>query len=254
MERNLLLKIGYCGTNYCGWQTQDGFPTVQQTVEEALAELTRVKKVTVYGCSRTDSGVHARQFVLNFRTDCPIPCDRLPIALTALLPEDIACFYAQPVREDFHARYDCAGKEYAYYIRNTMMRDPLWYKRAYHYPYPLDIERMQQAAAQLGGKRDYAAFAAAGSQVKSTVRTIHHIKVEQQGELLVIRVAGDGFLYNMVRIIVGTLLLIGRGSLTVEEVLDALAKGDRTRVGPTVPPWGLYLNEVYYRPEEQIGG
>jgi tRNA pseudouridine38-40 synthase len=254
VKRNILLKLAYDGTAYCGWQRQEeGTPTVQQTVEEALERVVK-HPVTVYGCSRTDSGVHAREFVLHFHTDCTIPCDRVPVAVNTYLPEDVVCFEAREMPDVFHARFDCAGKEYVYQILRSRYRDPMWHHRAYHYPYPLDLQAMREGAAHIRGKRDYAAFAAQGNPVHSTVRTVYGVEVQEEGELLRVYVRGDGFLYNMVRIIAGTLLLMGRGKLTVEELEAGLQAGDRTRMGPTVPPHGLYLNKVYYQMDGEKEG
>lgn len=249
MKRNLLLRLRYDGTNYHGWQIQKNKVTVQGTVKKAIKKLTG-EDVTVYGCSRTDAGVHARAFVMNFTSECTIPLEKVPVAINSCLPDDISCYAAEEREEDFHARFSCKGKEYLYRVHNSEYRDPLYYKRAYHYNYPMSLEKMQAASAVIRGERDWKSFQASGSPVNSTVREVFYVKVEKNGEFFDIRVSGDGFLYNMVRIIVGTLLLAGRGKWTPEDVKRIIESCDRRKSGPTVPAHGLYLNEVYYTDED----
>lgn len=243
---NIALILSYDGTNYHGWQIQKNGASVQETLTGAVARLLG-QKVTVSGVGRTDAGVHARRYVANFRADCTIPMDRLPFALNAQLPEDIAVSGAAVVPERFDARFDCSRKEYAYYLYPSRLRDPFKSGRAYRYPYELDAARMQAGARHFVGKQDFAAVRSVGTPVKSTVRTIFHCEVEPCGEgMLRIRVCGDGFLYNMVRAIAGTLAYVGSGKLAPEDVRRILDSRDREAAGPTLPACGLFLNRLWY--------
>lgn len=243
---NIALILAYDGTRYHGWQVQKNGVSVQQTLTEAVTRLLG-QRVTVSGVGRTDSGVHARRYVANFRADCTIPMDRLPLALNAQLPEDIAVSGAAAVPEGFDARFDCSRKEYAYYLYASRLRDPFRSGWAHRYPYPLDVERMQAGARHFVGKQDFASVRSVGTPVRSTVRTIYHCEVEPCGEgLLRIRVCGDGFLYNMVRAIAGTLAYVGSGKFEPEAVRGILDACDREAAGPTLPACGLFLNRLWY--------
>ncbi len=243
--RNLLFRCSFDGTNYFGFQKQKKFISVEETLEKAFLEQTG-EQVTIIGCGRTDSGVHAMNFYFNTVVESAIPEERFPLALNCILPEDIAIHACREVPMDFHARYHTKGKTYRYQIWNDRTRNGLLAKRAYFYPGALDLEKMRRAARDLCGTHDFSAFMAAGAQVKSPVRTIYDVTLEREGSLITLEVTGNGFLYNMVRIITGTLLTIGRGAFPEDGIPTLLAGRDRRKAGLTVPPHGLYLKDVYY--------
>lgn len=243
---NIALILSYNGTNYHGWQIQKNGSSIQETLTGAAARLLK-QKVSLSGVGRTDAGVHARRYVANFRADCTIPMERLPLALNAQLPEDIAVSGAAAVPDGFDARFDCTKKEYAYYLYPSRLRDPFLSGRACRYPYPLDVERMREGARYFVGKQDFAAVRSVGTPVKSTVRTVFHCEVEPcEDNLIRIRVCGDGFLYNMVRAISGTLVYVGSGKLEPADVGAILRSRDRENAGPTLPACGLFLNRLWY--------
>ena len=243
--KNIALILSYDGTNYNGWQVQKNGPSIQESMETAVFRLLG-QKVHVSGVGRTDSGVHARRYVANFKAECTIPMDRLPYALNSFLPEDIAVSGAVLVPDGFAARCDCTKKEYAYYIYPSTLRDPFHARYAYRYNYPLDITRMQEGAQRFVGKQDFAAVRSQGTPVKSTVRTVFWCEVEPVDDLIRIRVCGDGFLYNMVRAIAGTLTYVGGGKLSPDDVSAILRAGDREQAGPTLPAHGLFMNRLWY--------
>lgn len=243
--RNLMLKVEYDGTNYHGWQRQDNAVTVQEVLETSLKKITK-EKITVTGCSRTDAGVHALGFVCNFYTGSRIPVDRVPYALNSVLPYDIVVLECREALQAFHARYGAKGKKYRYRVIHRTFPSAFDKNYAYHWPYVLDVEKMKAAAQYFIGEHDFKAFMATGSSVKSTVRQIFSLSVEQKNSEIIIDVAGNGFLYNMVRIIAGTLLYAGNGKIAVDEVPAIISAGNRKKAGITAPPQGLYLVEVYY--------
>jgi len=249
--RNLLLSIAYDGRNYHGFQVQKNAVTVEEVFQDALVRVFGAR-LPVKGCSRTDSGVHANQFCISMKTESRIPCERVIPAMNTNLPPDIAVTDCREVLEEFHARYSCIGKEYLYRILNRTARDPFSEGRALHYPYPLDTELLRTACRDFAGYHDFTAFCSSGSAVEDTRRTIFRANVERKGDFVEFRVAGDGFLYNMVRIMTGTLLEISRGSIPVEGIPEILESRDRRRAGPTAPAWGLYLNRVFYSESELI--
>ena len=255
----LLLKISYLGGAYCGYQVQPNAVTVQQKLNEAAERLFGYP-CDIVGCSRTDSGVHANEFCATVAKkhtetlETAIPVQRIPLAFSAHLPEDICVFDAMWVSEGFHARYDVAEKEYVYRVFNRGVRSPMEEGRAYHVPRPFapqDVERMVRAAELFVGRQDFSAYMAQGSKITDTVRTISESRLSRQGDLLIYRVRADGFLYNMVRILTGTLLAVGEGKIAPEEIPVITASRDRHRAGITAPPHGLYLNRVFY-PEERL--
>ena len=250
--RNIALTLQYLGTAYHGWQVQKTVTTVGQTLEEAAAAVVG-HPVHMTGCGRTDAGVHARVYVANFRTTARIPCDRLPYALNTHLPEDIVVTNATEVHDDFNAIGSCVRKEYTYLIYNSGIRDPFYVNRAYFYPKKLDEAVMDRAARMFEGTHDFAAVRSVGTNVRSTVRTIYYCRVTRSGELLELKVCADGFLYNMVRAITGTVLYAAEGKLTPEEIPAILDSGNRTLAGPTAPPGGLYLTRVWYE-DERLNG
>ena len=230
-----------------GYQTQPNQRTVQGVLQSA-SEALLGQKCLLSGCGRTDTGVHARQFFCTIELEQPscVPVDKLAQVLGSHLPGDIAIKSAKEVDGSFHVRYNVVCKEYEYVILNATAPCPFMDKRAWHIPRPLDVPKMQQAAQSLVGKHDFTSFCASASFVEDKVRTIQHIIVECDGDLVKIRVAGDGFLYNMVRIIVGTLVNVSDGRFDVGAMGAILASMDRTRAGMTAPPDGLYLNWVNF--------
>lgn len=244
--RNIKLVLEYDGSAFHGWQLQTNARTVQGELEKALERVTG-ESIRVAGASRTDAGVHARGMVCNFLTNSRIPGDRFPHALNALMPGSISVLSAIDVSPDFHARFMAKGKTYVYRIANRPVRPALDRHQLYFVSASLDLDAMREAAARLQGTHDFASFQAAGSQVEDTFRTIFDLRVMQPrpGEINIL-VCGDGFLYNMVRIIAGTLLLVGRGKLPAERVDHILSSRDRAQAGPTAPAHGLCLLQVHY--------
>ncbi len=245
MSKRMLLTLEYDGTAYAGWQRQLNGPSIQQELEKALRKLTGVA-VTVTGASRTDAGVHALGQRAHFDTASNIPDDKWPFALNTLLPKDIRVVASQHVSEGFHARFDALGKEYSYLFFNRRHPSALLRHRSAHVPLPLDLGSMQRAASTLVGTQDFAAFEASGGTARTTVRTIEAADLSRQGELITLTIRGNAFLYNMVRIIAGTLILIGQGKLPEDSFTQAIALKDRLLLGPTAPPQGLCLVRVDY--------
>ena len=245
--RNLLVTIRYDGRGYHGWQIQDNADSVQERFQEALFRVIG-SRPDIKGCSRTDAGVHANMYCVSFHTDHTIPADRLPFAMNRFLPDSIAAVGAREVPDDFHARYSCRGKEYIYKILNTPFRDPFLSGYALHYWHSLDETVMNEAARHFMGRHDFTSFCTVDPhrQKGDFHRTITDISVARQGDLVTLTVAADGFLYNMVRIITGTLLYVAQGKLGAHEIPDIIKALDRTKAGPTAPPEGLYLNRVFY--------
>lgn len=253
---NLLLRLTYKGTRYGGFQVQPNAPTVCAAFQDALQAVTGTRP-DVKGCSRTDAGVHALDFALNFHYTGSIPPRRLVLALNAHLPPDIRVRSACPVPEDFHARYAAHAKTYCYRIRNSAIDDPFDLDTCWRVAGQLDLAAMQAAAARFVGRHDFLALCAAGSGPAAhgdTVRTITRCTVEQSGELVTVTVTADGYLYNMVRILAGTLVEVGRGKLRPEEIDAILAGRDRHRAGPTLPARGLFLVRVDYPDQALTGG
>lgn len=242
----LLIELSFLGTAYCGFQVQKNGTSIQKTVQDAAEKIYGPVQLT--GCSRTDSGVHARSFYCTVESEncAKIPPERVPLAMNSLLPADIAVKSARFVEDSFHPRYSAKGKEYRYLILNSRIRDPFLEGRAYRYPLELDVRQMNELAAGFIGKHDFAAFMAAGSDIPDTVRTVTRSRVESDGGLVTFSVAADGFLYNMVRIMTGTLIDLSLGRLKDKNIADIIASRDRSRAGFTAPPEGLYLWEIYY--------
>ena len=243
--RNIALRLRYDGSRYHGWQVQKGDITVAQTLEEALGKVCG-HPVKAVGCGRTDAGVHALRYCANFRTDCRIPVDRFPLAINSRLPGDIAVTMATEAEDGFNAISSCIKKEYIYKILNSNIRDPFLERRVCFYPQGLDMELMRAAAAAFEGTHDFRAVRSLGTETRTTVRTVHWCRAEKQGDLITISVCADGFLYNMCRAIVGTMVYASYGKLRPEEIPALLELGDRRLTGPTMPPQGLYLNRVWY--------
>ena len=243
----ILLEIAYVGTLYHGFQVQNNAPSVQKTLQNALEGFFG-KKLLLSGCSRTDSGVHAKQFFCTVEGEIAetFPIEKLPIAASRFLPDDIAVLSAKRVEDSFHVRYDVVYKEYEYLILNRAEKDPFLSSRAYHYPRALDVDEMNKAAALIVGKHDFASFMAAGSKIVDSVRTVKSCSVEKNGDLVTVRVSADGFLYNMVRIICGTLIAVSEGKIKAEDIPGVIDACDRKKAGMTLPPDGLYLAKVVY--------
>ena len=243
--RNLLLTLRFDGTAYCGYQVQKNGVTVAGVVQDAVAGLFGAR-LPITGCSRTDAGVHADKYCLNFRTDSAIPCERIIPALNVRLPRDIAVYGCREVPLDFHARYSCRAKRYCYTVYNAPARNPFYERTALHDPRPLDAELLDRSARAFVGTHDFTAFCAAGGSVIDKVRTVSHSAVERDGDLVRFTVQADGFLYNMVRIMAGTLLDIAAGRIAPDAVPAILAGRDRSAAGQTAPAHGLMLTDVVY--------
>jgi len=258
---NIKLTLAFDGTNYHGWQTQKNSITIQETLQNTM-ELIMNDVTEIQGVSRTDAGVHALSYIANFHTEKPIPVDRIPIALNSLLPNDIRILNAAEVPENFNSRFDCTSKTYIYRICNSQIQFPFERNFSWHFPYPLDIEKMQEAASFLLGTHDFSSFCASGEQRENHIRTINSIEIAQHPSSIVgddgnrpagglpsaptnyttISINADGFLYNMIRIIIGTLTKVESSS----EIKKILSSKDRTLAGPTAPPHGLFLKEIFY--------
>jgi tRNA pseudouridine38-40 synthase len=243
--RRVLLVIQYDGTDYHGFQQQPGLPTIQRELELALIRVLG-EEVALTAAGRTDAGVHGLGQAVAFDTNNPIPMGNLARALNDALPQAIAIVSAEQVDAEFHPRYDAKGKLYSYRILNRELPSPFINRYAWHVPEPLDVGMMRAAAEKLVGTHDFAAFRTSGGSAEDTVRTMRRLEVESEGELVEVRLEADGFLYMMVRIIVGTLVQVGRGELSPEEVGRILDARDRRRAGPTAPPQGLSLVKVIY--------
>lgn len=243
--KNIALRLRYDGSSYHGWQVQKNAITVAQTMEEALAKVCG-ERVKLTGCGRTDAGVHALRYCANFHSDCTVPVDRMPLAVNSRLPDDIAVVDAVEVPDDFNAIGSCVKKEYVYKILNSRIPDPFLADRVCFYPQRLDISLMQAAARAFEGTHDFKAVRSEGTQTKTTVRTVYWCRAEKDGDLITVSICANGFLYNMCRAMVGTMVYASYGKLIPGEIPALLEKRDRRLTGPTMPPQGLYLNRVWY--------
>lgn len=244
MEK-ILLCISYVGTGYHGWQVQKNAVTVQQKMQDAIEQILG-KRYDLTGCSRTDAGVHANEYYCAFVSEKEIDTYALPKALNAVLPFDIAVKSAKTVPMDFHPRYSAKAKEYIYIIHNSSLRDPFYYERAMQVMGKLNIEEMKKAAEYFLGSHDFSAFCAAGGSVKDKTRNIKSLAISKNSDKITISVSADGFLYNMVRIIAGTLIAVGKGDIAAESIGEIIESRNREMAGPTAKPCGLYLNRVFY--------
>ena len=243
-----LIELSYIGTRYCGFQVQPGKLTIQSTLQDAIESVFGVR-LPVKGCSRTDAGVHARQYFATFDSEKPIPTDKLPLALNSKLPPDIAVRSSRIVPDSFHVRHDVEWKEYEYLLLGSRIRDPFLTGRAYQCR-QMDAEQiglMRSAAEGFVGRHDFSGFMSAGTKIADTVREVRYLEIIEDGELVRIHIAADGFLYNMVRIIVGTLLDVAEGRIEPSEIPGIINSRDRSRAGATAPAEGLYLNRVNFR-------
>lgn len=243
--KRIKLTIAYDGTNYCGWQIQPNGITIEEVVNKALSKLTG-EDILVIGASRTDSGVHAMGNVAVFDTKSTIPAEKMAVALNQRLPDDIVIVKSEEVPLDFHPRYCDCSKTYEYHIINTRIPVPTKRLTNYFVSYVLDIDKMRQAASYLVGEHDFVSFCNVRTDVENTVRTITALDILTNGDEITIRITGNGFLYNMVRIIVGTLIRVGRGFYEPEKVKEILDAKDRKAAGVTAPAHGLMLMEIKY--------
>lgn len=250
----LLLTLSYLGSDFCGYQIQPVGRTVQGELNSAARSLFGFD-CDITGCSRTDTGVHANCFCATVtrkgetRLESSIDIKRIPLALNAHLPEDVAVQDACWVDDGFHPRYDVKYKEYIYRIYNLPARNPMETGRSWHVPQiisDIELEKMQKAADAYVGKHDFSAFMASGSKVQSTVREVKYATVKKEGDIITFTVAADGFLYNMVRIMAGTLVDVARGRITADDIGEIIESCDRSRAGMTAPAEGLYLNKIIY--------
>ncbi len=245
MSRNIAVVMSYNGERYHGWQIQKNAVSIQETLTNAASSLFS-HPAKVIGCGRTDTGVSASRYVASICTESAIPDEIIPKALNALLPNDIAVYAAKSVDNSFHPVFSCLKKEYTYYIYTSKIRNPFYQNRILHYPHKLDTEKLSAAAKHFVGTHDFASMRTLGTDVKSTVRSVFSCDVNQATDIVSIRICADGFLYNMARTIVGTLLLAGSGKISPESIPDILESCDRSRAGATAPACGLYMTDVTY--------
>ena len=246
--RNIALKLMYVGTAYHGWQIQKNAITIEEVLEKALSTVV-CHPVKCTGAGRTDAGVHAEVYIANFRTTSTIPCDRIPLAVNTRLPEDVVVVKATEVPEEFNAIGSCIKKEYTYRIYNNRLGNAFLVDRAWFYPKYLDEGIMQAAADRFVGTHDFAAVRSGGTETRTTVRTVHYFNVKRTGDLIEASVCANGFLYNMVRAMVGTIVYAAEGKFPPEAVTEILEGRNRTAAGPTVPPGGLYMTNLWYQEE-----
>jgi tRNA pseudouridine38-40 synthase len=243
--KRVKLTVAYDGTNYCGWQVQPNGVTIEEKLNTALRDLFH-EEIKVTGASRTDAGVHSLGNVCVFDTETRMPADKICYALNQRLPDDIVVIDSCEVPADFHPRFAKSRKTYEYRILNRRFPDPTRRLDTHFYHYPLDAAAMQQAAEYLEGEHDFKSFASVHMQSETSVRTIYSCTVQRENDILTIRVTGNGFLYNMVRIIAGTLIKVGAGDIRPEQILDILAACDRAAAGPTAPARGLTMIGLEY--------
>lgn len=243
--RNLKVIMAFKGTDYHGFQRQSGIKTVQQTVEEAVGSVLN-EKVTIFGCSRTDKGVHANEYCFNLKTENQIRHRNFLRGINDRLPDDISLISCEDVPLDFHARYDTKAKEYIYLIHNSESKNPFTRDLALHYRRPMDIELMKKGAEHFLGTHDFLSFCSKNGEKENTVRTIYKFVIEKNDTAVKMTICGDGFLYNMIRIMVGTLLWINEGRLTPDDIPSIIEAKDRGSSGRTALAHGLYLNKVFY--------
>lgn len=248
--KRVRLIVSYDGTNYCGWQIQNNGITVEEVLNHALSDLCR-EEIAVIGASRTDSGVHALGNVAVFDTNSRIPGEKFSFALNQRLPDDIRIQRSDEVADEWHPRFQDTVKTYEYCFLNRRIPDPMRRLYSYFIYYPMDVENMQKAADYLIGEHDFKSFCTPRTQVRSTVRTIYDLTLTKEGDEIRMRITGNGFLYNMVRIIAGTLARVGTGLYTPERVKEILEAKDRNVSGPKAPPQGLTLISIAYPAEEK---
>lgn len=244
--RNLALRLMYDGTDFHGWQVQPNGITVQECLQNSVEKILG-KRENITGCSRTDAGVHANDFCCTLKTESDIECYRLVGALNAVLPESVSVKDCREMPLDFHPRYDCVSKRYLYRVWNSKSKNPFLNRYTYHYKKPIDVDFLNEQAMQFLGTHDFSGFCSSGSSVEDTVRTIYSFDVARAGDEVDFSVEGDGFLYNMVRIMVGTLIEISEKRIEKDTLIDIIEAKDRKMAGRTVPACGLFLDSVNYR-------
>ena len=244
--RNFLVEIAYNGSRYHGFQVQKNALTITEVVQNAI-EATLCRREPIVGCSRTDAGVHANSYFFNMKTESPIPIDKFALVMNGKLPPDIVVLSCKEVPLDFHARYDCKSKEYIYRIYNNFVKDPFQMDFAMHYKKPIDEQRLDRLSQILVGRHDFSAFCSLSRAKEGPkVRTVEYLHWYREGDTVCMRIRADGFLYNMVRIIVGTMIYINEGRIGEDQLPLILESKDRNRAGKTAPPQGLYLNHIDY--------
>ena len=243
--RNIKLTIEYDGKDFKGWQKQPNKLNIQGEIEKAIENITG-EKVELIASGRTDAGVHAMGQVANFKTNSNMPIEKIPIAINSQVKNSIRIQNAEEVDENFHSRFNCKKKTYRYVIDNSKYGSAIYRNISYHMPIKLDVEEMKKAIKYFEGEHDFKAFKSSGTSSKSSVRTIYNAELKQNGERIIIELTGNGFLYNMVRIISGTLLEVGLGNIKAEDIPNIIESKDRKMAGKTLPPHGLYLVEVMY--------
>lgn len=247
--KRVKLIVAYDGTNYCGWQIQPNGVTIEQKLNEALSALLG-EEIQVTGASRTDAGVHSLGNVCIFDTNTRMPAEKISFALNQRLPEDIVVQDSCEVSDSFHPRFSKSKKTYEYRILNRTFRMPTRRLDTYFFYYPLDVDAMQRAAQYLVGEHDFKSFSSIHAQAQTSIRTIYSCQVKKEEDILSIRVTGNGFLYNMVRIIAGTLVKVGSGDILPEQIPEILEACDRSKAGPTAPAHGLTMIGLEYEPME----
>lgn len=250
--RNIKLLMAFEGTNYHGWQRQFNNPTVQEELERAIRRIT-CEESAVTGCSRTDAGVHAENYICNFMTHSMIDCYRLPLALNAVMPRDIRVYHAQDVPEAFHATLDAKEKTYRYLVKNSAHQDPFLRNFAWHYPHAIDVSKMKSVLSCFIGTHDFTSFMCTESEAKTAVRTVKNLdfSYHKERDIFEFEITADGFLYNMVRIIVGTLIYVGNGKIAANAVPSIIEAKDRRVAGVTAPAHGLRLYRIVYEGGEE---
>ena len=244
--RNIKLIIEYNGKKFNGWQKQADKPNIQGEIENAIYEITG-EKVDLIASGRTDAGVHSLGQTANFKTSSEIPIEKIALRINSKLKKSIVIKTAQQVEERFHARYNCISKKYRYIINNSQEGSAIYRDLEYHMPIKLNVNNMEKAIKYFEGEHDFRGFKSTGSNNKNTTRTIYKAEIKQDGERIIIEFTGNGFLYNMVRIMVGTLVEVGLGKIKPEEIDEIIKSKDRTKAGKTLPAHGLYLVEVNYK-------
>ena len=244
--RNIRLVIEYDGKDFNGWQKQPNKLNIQGEIERAIMEITKEEKIDLIASGRTDAGVHALGQIANFKTNSLIPVEKIAMAINSQVKKSIVIKSAEEVDEKFHSRYNCKQKTYRYVINNSETGSAIYRNLEYHYPIKLDVDKMKEAVKYFEGEHDFKAFRASGTGSKTSVRKIYKANVYKQDERIYIELTGSGFLYNMVRIIAGTLIDVGNGKTSVEDVSKIIELGDRTKAGKTLPPQGLFLVKVEY--------
>jgi len=242
---NIKLILSYDGTNYHGWQQQENVPTVQETLFDAIKKIMNDVE-SVQGVSRTDAGVHAISYAANFHTEKPIPIDRIPKAVNSCLPPDIRVVAAEAVDENFNSRFDAVSKTYIYRIINDEVQPPFERNYSWNVSFNLNVYDMQKATEQLVGEKDFSSFCASGEERENHIRKINYINISKKDDIITIEINANSYLYNMVRIIAGTLVNVGRGEIPYENIQSIIESKDRTKAGQTAPPQGLFLKEVNY--------